>query len=618
VVNTKGRIRKGKILILSILIVVLSGCHDDDLRDIKEMGSIVGSERDLEQRDIEEELPIGDDMIIGKRLKNPFAIENINKAIEVLNTNRDTPSKETPYTATHIYVKFSPKTASHCQTLVNVEKKGDIVLHAYPLDAKILQQGATPITNGMDNASLNELYAVLPIEASIPDVPYIILDKIVPEITSEAIEVVSFVLTGNGDEIQPDLKLEHVLDLDQKAQKAGDTSLGLLSQKWTPSGNILVEDTGLGRGVGLANITVSIGSWFKWTRVLTNRNGSFRSNQAYRSKKVQVRSKWKSPIASIRKKGNMIHEITMSDYMFTLFKKSNAKTHIIKRFNKDKWFKGTIQNALVKTNDFYGRHEMSGKIQNANILIHSGKYHKGTTLMYHRFPQIVSLNTSYKSWLNWLGMDLVFPENFEIHYIYPDVFLSIDNRSGTRSIERLVFHEMSHYMHAIKAGEHLWGALNRCKTNNILNKGEPYGKGINPSKAKGEMIALAEGWAKFIEYKMMEELYGSERNTKNMEDFVMFSRPCNQKTTDSEHWFASGLFWDLYDVNTTQDNIRYLDGIDGSTISLLTDKVEGDYAPIYDLLDKNTKGINDLKQRIISAYPQIKLRTLDTFKAYGY
>lgn len=121
-----------------------------------------------------------------------------------------------------------------------------------------------------------------------------------------------------------------------------------------------------------------------------------------------------------------------------------------------------------------------------------------------------------------------------------------------------------------------------------------------------------------------DEIYGSPFRATNIEDFTMYTRPNSQTEFDDEHWFLTGLLWDLYDANPLGpelgDNVRLRNGTNGNNIPMSDnrDELEGDYQPIYDLFDTNTRRASDLENRIISAYPQIRQRTINTFNAYGH
>ena len=597
-----------KLLLMGLILV---SCQEDDetLIEKNQEGSQTQSQKITNE---------GQEMIIGRKLNNPFSIDNLNKAREFLNEKRSKNGYSTKMLnlqATHYYIKFLPTNESHCKTLLEIDELGDITLHAYPLDSKIIQEGTSPLAEGITDPGLNELYAVIPIGNSIPKVPYKILDRIIPEPESPVLEAASFFLTDNTDELTSGMTLEKIAEIDSNNQSKNEKSLKLFGEKWRPQGNLLIFDTNLRRGVGLRQAKVSIGRWFKWRRVHTNNNGTFVSPSNFRSKKVRVRTKWRSNIATIRKSWNEILGIAVSDHAMTVFRNNNGPTRTIPTSDEHLWYKGTVHNALVKVNEFHASKGMAGQIKNINVWVHPGGNNRGAALMLRKYTWSVSVQALFSSWWTWLASSIIFPTNLTLSHLYPDVSLSLGRGTNTREIDRLVFHEGAHVLHALQTGGGFWGDLFRAETNNIVNGRGSYGNGTQPSNSKGELIALSEGWATFIENRMMLELY-NEPNT--IENFTMINRPNSFfQENDRQHWFATGLFWDMYDVN--DDQVRLFNGTTGNRIfPIRTEDLEGDYQPLFQLLDSNTRRINHMENKIISAYPQIEQRTRDIFNAYGY
>lgn len=625
---------KSKIILVCILLLVFSCQTDDSLL-------ISPEEIDSSNLDVINQVPTGEVMILGKKLQNPYSIENLNKAREIINEQRAKNKRlknfaEPAYksnleampvlAATHLYVKFKPTTEQHCKDLLDIDEAGSMTLHAYPIDSEIIQEGTTPLADGIVDAGLNELYAVIPIEDPIPNIPYQILDRIIPEPDDELLEDVSFFITDNQDELESDMTLEKIFERDAELKKTKNKDTKHLNKfgrsKWWPQGNILIHDTEQNRDIALRQVKVSIGRWFKWRQVHTDNNGKFVSDRSFRNKKVRVRTKWKSNIATIRKSWNEILGIAVSDHAMTVWKSSNGPTKTIGTNEEHLWYKGTVHNGLVKVNDFFAEKGMSGRIHKANIWVTPSSNHRAAALMLKKYTWTVSTKALFTSWWTWIGAKYLFPINVVFSHLYPDITLSLGRGTDTKAIEQLLFHECGHYMHALNTGGSYWGDVVQAEANNILNGRGPYGNGQQPNNSKGELIALAEGWATFIEHRMMEELYGSPFIFADIENYTMFTRPNSQNESDDQHWFLTGLFWDLYDVNLTApdigDVVRLRSGDNGGFISNNSEELEGDYQALYDLMDRNTRRANDLENRIINAYPQIEQRTINTFNAYGY
>ena len=382
-IQLKNLKMKSKILVLFVLLITFA-CQQDDSLEINEALKNPAQENN--------QVPVGREMIVGKRLKNPYSIENLNKAREIINKQHNKVGKGSVVAkmkATHLYIKFKPTTEQHCKTLLDIDENSSMTLHAYPIGSEILQEGTTPLAEGITNAGLNELYAVIPVGDPIPNIPYIILDRIIPDPDNELLEAVSFYITDNHDELSPKLNLEDMFKRDVAAKSAKGNStkfLGLFGgDKWWPQGNLLIHDTELNENVGLRQAKVSIGWWFKWRRVDTNDNGTFKSDRSFKSRKVRIRIKWKSNIATIRKSWNEILGIAISDHVMSISRDSNGPTRTIPTSNEHLWYKGTVHNGLVKVNDFFAAKGMSGRIHKANVWVSPGNHHRGAALMLKKY-----------------------------------------------------------------------------------------------------------------------------------------------------------------------------------------------------------------------------------------
>lgn len=93
--------------------------------------------------------------------------------------------------------------------------------------------------------------------------------------------------------------------------------------------------------------------------------------------------------------------------------------------------------------------------------------------------------------------------------------------------------------------------------NNDIQHGDPYHNGTKPTLNAAKRIAVAEGWATFMEFYMMNDTYGkawSGGSWKNdpvtfMENFDVYDVPMQITRTDNNGWFLTGIFWDLQDPN---------------------------------------------------------------------
>jgi hypothetical protein len=99
--------------------------------------------------------------ILGEKRKNPYTVENMNKAYMELY------GKEGNLKATHRYIKFNPTTPEHIKKL---EKSG-INVYDYPLDYEVIEMGDYYRRQNAPENELYSYYASLGLDKEIPDVP---------------------------------------------------------------------------------------------------------------------------------------------------------------------------------------------------------------------------------------------------------------------------------------------------------------------------------------------------------------------------------------------------------------------------------------------------------------
>lgn len=113
----------------------------------------------------------------------------------------------------------------------------------------------------------------------------------------------------------------------------------------------------------------------------------------------------------------------------------------------------------------------------------------------------------------------------------------------------------------------------------------------------------------------------SQRTLPNyMERFNMFQAPCTfTGKTDANHWFLSGLLWDVND--NSYDKGNYLFSGDGlQAINQIADNlyINPSLNTIYSQMGSNVYNATDLKEKLLSAYPAYSNEIYELFKSYGY
>jgi hypothetical protein len=234
---------------------------------------------------------------IGKKLENPFTIQNMSKALENLYSNARLTENISVETS-HLYVKFKPKTELELDIL---KKDSTLDLYSYPLDYEILQAGSyyhdpsLPLNQptyqyscvladytfpkGVEYEILAECY----IPDDLPITPAVNARKLSDE-SIDALITEAFKITNN------------------KLSNTPITNARISASKWTPSGKIQVWDNSIttsGKFVPIEGIEVKARNWLTTREGFTNSNGDFKCNGTLRGS-AKYHFKWDRHQFSIR------------------------------------------------------------------------------------------------------------------------------------------------------------------------------------------------------------------------------------------------------------------------------------------------------------------------------
>ncbi|MEO1410234.1 MAG: hypothetical protein AAFW73_10160 [Bacteroidota bacterium] len=348
----------------------------------------------------------------------------------------------------------------------------------------------------------------------------------------------------------------------------------LFGRRFRPNGYVKVEntETNIMDPLKRAKISTGRGIWWRYTN--TDNRGYFRASKKYRGR-VRIRAKWRSRSATVRTSWNEMLGFWVSDHLMTLDRNNNGRTKEILHNSEHLWFKGTVHNGIIHYNDYCTANGINKLVIGANVWV----------------------------WKN-----------------------GQNGRVSTSKIHQVVFHESGHFSHAINASAHNWANIVAAEINNYITHGSPYHQGVNPTAADGEHIALAEGWATYLEFQVMIAVYGiywdGARLTGTtardyMENFDMYTVPMTLGRDKNSGWFLSGLFYDLTDDIPDHGNNHLLDGISGVQLNPIVDNVNGlNDGIVFRSLTNNIKSICQLKSRLssqIGASPALN----DLFESYG-
>ncbi len=110
---------------------------------------------------------------MGKKRNNPYAVEAINQAgLSLYGEEFDL------VTPTDLYVKFMPSQDEHIYLLDDWEDKELIPLFSFPLEYTIETDGDYYVDPEVSEAKYTYQYATIPVDVSLPQVPYEIIDEL--------------------------------------------------------------------------------------------------------------------------------------------------------------------------------------------------------------------------------------------------------------------------------------------------------------------------------------------------------------------------------------------------------------------------------------------------------
>ena len=150
---------------------------------------------------------------LGKKLDNPYSIENMRKAYQNLSGSqlKSANITESNIEATHLYVRFLPKTDEDYAILVN----DTLELFDYPLDYEIEEGGTFYHDPELPDSTYTWQYCAVKKDYNFPNIEYEIIEELfLPETMEDSVmlkstgtwsfwdelEVEALIITGNYEE----------------------------------------------------------------------------------------------------------------------------------------------------------------------------------------------------------------------------------------------------------------------------------------------------------------------------------------------------------------------------------------------------------------------------------
>jgi hypothetical protein len=191
----------------------------------------------------DKETPTDNAIKLGKKLKNPYSVENMQKAYDNLNKRETKSSSDIKITTTHIYVKFKPKNEEELSIL---ESDTILILYDYPLDYEILQNGDYYHDPELPKNQPTYQYASVKIEQELPnEVDYEILSELfIPD--EDKIEKSENSVKSSKNNGLIDKLVDEALRITNNFEEESKTKSLFGGSKWRPAGKIMAWDDNFG------------------------------------------------------------------------------------------------------------------------------------------------------------------------------------------------------------------------------------------------------------------------------------------------------------------------------------------------------------------------------------
>ncbi len=228
--------------------------------------------------------------ILGKKLENPYTLQNMRKAYTAITTSNNTKYKilnvDNPVRLTHKYIRFLPKDTLEYDRLVR-----DTILKLYntPLDYEIAIQGNYYHDPTVKYNLYTWLYASVPEgHALLPDIQHQFLDSLyIPEedpllnTTSNTVANTKTTFSDNDLAGSRQMLINNLLNQamtqTHNYEYINNTNNKLKTLSYNPQGNITTYDTLLKKLVPLQGVRIRMKRWFTTRIVETDANGNYKS-----------------------------------------------------------------------------------------------------------------------------------------------------------------------------------------------------------------------------------------------------------------------------------------------------------------------------------------------------
>lgn len=215
------------------------------------------------------------ELILGKKLQNPYTVENMVTAARYLSSQGLTQLDPAKIKASHYYVKFMPADSAQFEAL---ENDRNLTLYPYPLDYEILQSGNHYRDPATPREGFAYQYAAVKVDYNFnPKIPYQIISSLyIPE--------EDIVLKSTENEDYLDRLLDRAYIQTGNFEDTIKVEKGKSEKKhpYNPAGKIQIFDTRLNKLIGLEGVDMRARRWFTTYHARTDFNGDYEMDDDFK------------------------------------------------------------------------------------------------------------------------------------------------------------------------------------------------------------------------------------------------------------------------------------------------------------------------------------------------
>lgn len=221
-------------------------------------------------------------MKLGKQLKNPYSVENMQKAWENLKKSNATgriAGDEVEIRTTHLYIKFKPHSEEELDVLKN---DSTLILYSYPLDYEIEEGGSFYHDPEVPIGLPTYQYASVKDGKNLPKIDYEIISELyIPE-EDQQLNSESASERTSGDFFVNALVDEALRITDNLDEKTITNGKIQGRSSWRPAGRVQIYDNTHQSVMGVHGAKVRARRWYTTYVGYTDRNGNFSCNGTFK------------------------------------------------------------------------------------------------------------------------------------------------------------------------------------------------------------------------------------------------------------------------------------------------------------------------------------------------